>query len=122
MATALLTFDSGVTAAVTASRLGQQKIRQLHLTMPDSYIVGDLLRQDITITRVQHTEYVSDDGSRYRQTASVEIPFLENRGEPLSVQLTSFLRAVRDGTDPEVTAEDGVEAMRMVAQVLDAIR
>ncbi len=122
MATALLEFDSGVTAAVTASRLGQQKIRQIQLTTPDSYVVGDLLRQDVTVTRVQHTEYVSDDGSRYRQTASVEIPFLDNRGEPLAVQLASFVRAIRAGTPPEVTGDDGLKALLMVERVIESIR
>lgn len=122
MATALLAFDSGTTATITASRLGQQKIRQLQLTMPDAFVVADLLRQDVSITRVDHTEYLSEDGSRYRQTASVEIPFLDNRGEPLAAQLASFLRAVRDGGPPEVTAEDGVTALEMVGQVLDAAR
>ncbi len=122
MATALLTFDNGVTATVTASRLGQQKVRQVHLTMPDSYILGDLLLQDVTVTRVEHTEYVSDDGSRYRQTAAVEIPFLENRGEPLTKELAAFLRAVETGDAPLVSAQDGVEAVRMVDRVLAAIR
>ncbi len=122
LATAILRFDTGVTAAVTASRLGQQKIRQIQLTTDDAYVVGDLLRQDVTVTRVQHTEYVSDDGSRYRQTAAVEIPFLDNRGEPLAAQLESFLHAVRTGAAPEADADDGVEAMRMVGAVLAAIR
>lgn len=122
MATALLRFDSGVTAAVTASRLGQQKIRQIQLTTPESYVVGDLLRQDVTVTRVQHTEYVSDDGSRYRQTASVEIPFLDNRGEPLAVQLASFVRAIRTDTAPAVTGDDGLEALLMVERVIESVR
>lgn len=122
LATAILRFDTGVTAVVTASRLGQQKIRQIQLTTDDAYVVGDLLRQDVTVTRVQHTEYVSDDGSRYRQTAAVEIPFLDNRGEPLTAQLESFLQAIRTGGAPEADAEDGLEAMRMVDAVLVSIR
>lgn len=122
MATALLRFDNGATAVVTASRLGQQKIRQLQLTMDEAFVVGDLLRQDITVTRVQHTEYLSDDGSRYRQTASVEIPFLDNRGEPLGVQLESFVRSITHGTPPATSAADAIEAVRMVEAVLAAIR
>lgn len=122
MVTAVLGFENGATAAVTASRLGQQKIRQLQLTTEEAFVVGDLLRQDITVTRVQHTEYVSDDGSRYRQTASVEIPFLDNRGEPLGVQLDAFVRAITDGTPPAASGEDGVAALRMVEQVLAAVR
>ena len=122
LAVALLRFTNGVTACVTASRLGQQKIRNLQLTLPDSYIVADLIRQDVSITRVEHVEYVSSSGARYRQTAAVEIPYLENRGEPLAVELSAFVHSVVGGTPPPVTGQDGIEALRMVAAVTEAAR
>ncbi|MCP4958944.1 MAG: Gfo/Idh/MocA family oxidoreductase [Actinomycetia bacterium] len=122
MVTALLRFEGGVTASVIASRLGQQKIRQLEVTTPDAYVVADLLRQDITITKVEHTEYVSTDGTRYRQTAAVEIPFLEHRGEPLAAELRSFLDAINTGDQPAVTAADGIRALELVESVLAAVR
>ncbi len=122
IAVAMLTFESGMTATITASRLGQQKIRQISLTMPDSFIVADLIRQDLSVTRVEHVEYVSATGTRYRQTAAVEIPFLENRGEPLGAELREFIRAVESGTTPLVTGADGVEAIKLVHLVTEAVR
>ena len=80
----------------------------------------DLLRQVVTISRVDHAEYVSAEGSRYRQTGMVEIPFLEHRGEPLFLEQQAFVQAVRTGSTPRVTGRDGVEALRLAHEVLAA--
>lgn len=117
IATVILTFENGVTADIVASRVGQQKIRELGVTQVDSYIAVDLLRQDVTINRVQHEEYVSSEGTRYRQTGIVEIPFLEQRGEPVLLELQDFVRACTTGTAPRVTARDGLEALRLADRV-----
>ena len=117
LASALLRFENGMTANLTASRVGQQKIRELRITQPDRYVTVDLVRQDVTINRVEHSEFLSAEGARYRQSGVVEIPFLEHQGEPLLLELQEFVRAVSSGTAPRVTAADGVEALRLVARV-----
>jgi predicted dehydrogenase len=122
LATALLRFENGMTANLTASRVGQQKIRELRITEPDAYVTVDLVRQDVTINRVEHAEFLSSEGARYRQSGMVEIPFLEHQGEPLLLELQEFVRAASTGTPPRVTAEDGVEALRMVERVRAAAR
>lgn len=118
LACALLTFENGVTANVTASRIAQQKVRELRITQSDSFVNVDLVRMDVTINRVEHSEFLSDSGARYRQTGVVEIPFLEHRGEPLALEQAEFFRAVATRTRPRVTGEDGLEAIRLVHRVL----
>jgi predicted dehydrogenase len=117
LASALLRFENGMTASLTASRVGQQKIRELRMTQPDRFVTVDLIRQDVTINRVQHSEFLSSEGARYRQSGVVEIPFLEHQGEPLLLELQEFVRAVTTGTPPRVTATDGVEAVRLVERI-----
>jgi len=117
LASALLRFENGMTANLTASRVGQQKIRELRITQPDRYVTVDLVRQDVTITRVEHSEFLSSEGARYRQSGVVEIPFFEHQGEPLLLELQEFVRAASTGTPPRVTGADGVEALRLVARV-----
>lgn len=119
LASVLLEFASGSTASLTASRVGQQKIRDLTITQPDNFITVDLLRQDVTINRVDHSEYLSSEGARYRQTGVVEIPFLEHRGEPLALELAEFADAVRTGRPPRVTGEHGAAALRLAEAILD---
>jgi predicted dehydrogenase len=118
LAVALLQFAGGVTASLTASRIGQQKIRDIRITQSDSVVIADLLKQQIEIHRVDHVEYSSDDGRRYRQTGMVEIPFLEHRGEPLALEIREFLDAVRQRRQPRVTGEDGVRALEMADEIV----
>lgn len=117
LAIALAMFENGVTASITASRISQQKIRKISVTQHDSVLEADLIRQDVLIHRMQHVEFVSDAGARYRQSGVVEIPFIENRGEPLMEQLRSFIEAIR-GAQPVVSARDGIAALALVDRVL----
>ena len=120
LVTALLTFADGRTAAITASRLGQQKIRQVSITQGGSYVTVDLLAQQVTINRVDHSEFVDERGARYRQTGVVEIPFLEHRGEPLLLELTEFERAALAGDRPRVSGADGRRALELALRVIEA--
>lgn len=120
LASALLTFANGATATLTASRIGQNKIRTLEITQPDGFVTVDLLRQDVTINRVDHSEYLSDQGARYRQTGVIEVPFLEHRGEPLFLELTSFVDSVAAGGPPRVSGADGLAALELAMRISDA--
>lgn len=120
IALALIQFANGSTASLQSSRLGQQKIRELTVTMPESFLTVDLLRQDVTINRVSHSEYLSAEGSRYRQTGVVEIPFLESRGEPLALEQDDFVRAILDGREPYISATEGINALELAEAVLAA--
>lgn len=115
-------FENGVTATLTASRLGQQKVRQVRVTTSDSYVIADLLRQDILINKVQHTEFVAEGGARYRQTGMVEVPFIENRGEPLALELREFIAAVEQGRPPQVDGRAGRAALELVERIHGSIR
>lgn len=117
MAIALLSFENGVTASVTASRISQQRLRRIFITEKDAVLAGDLIRQDVMIHRMQHVEYVSDGGARIRQSGMVEMPFIENRNEPLAEELKAFVGAIQHGTQT-VTADDGIAALHLVDWVL----
>lgn len=117
-AATLLRFQNGVTASLTASRLGQQKIRDYEVTFEDRVITADLITQNLSVFSVNRTEFVSDQGVSYKQSTSVEIPFIEQRGEPLTAQLRNFLDAL-DGKGSAMTAEDGLIALDLVNKVLE---
>ena len=113
LASVTMRFSTGLTATFNTSRLGQQKVRTIEITQADSVIVADLVRQDITIHRMSRHEYLSDEGSRYRQSSVVEIPFLESRGEPLALELQHFVECVRTGTPPRVDGSVGIRALAL---------
>ncbi|MFQ5558585.1 MAG: Gfo/Idh/MocA family oxidoreductase, partial [Acidimicrobiales bacterium] len=117
LASAIVRFDSGLTATFTTSRLGQQKIRQVEITQADSVVVADLLRQDITVHRMSRHEYLSDEGARYRQSSMMEIPFLDTRGEPLALELEHFAECARTGATPRVDGAAGLRALALARDI-----
>lgn len=120
IASALVAFENGITASLTASRVGQNKIRQIDLTQAENYVTLDLLRQDVTVQRVQQSEFSSDHGRRYRQMGVVEVPFLEHRGEPLALELRHFAECVTNRATPRVTGQDGLRALDLALRVAAA--
>lgn len=123
LATVTMAFSTGETATFNTSRLGQTKIRMLEVTQSDSAVTVDLLRQDVTITRMSRHEYMSDEGTpRHRQSNVVEIPFLETRGEPLALELADFVDSVRTGRRPRVDGADGARAVGLAQRALAAVR
>jgi predicted dehydrogenase len=117
LATALLQFRNGVTATVTASRVGQTKIRRIELTQRANFVVLDLVRQDLTLHRVDHNEFLAEGGARYRQSGLIEIPFLEHRGEPLVLELEHFLQCVVHRRPPRVPGVQGRRALELALAV-----
>ena len=117
---ALLQFDNGVVANITASRVSQNKIRRIALTQRDNSVMVDLLRQQIEIHRIEHAEYLAEGGVRYRQSGLVEIPFLANHGEPLMHEQRHFAQCVQEHKQPMVTGEDGLAALRTCLAIRDS--
>nr|WP_275941291.1 Gfo/Idh/MocA family oxidoreductase [Planosporangium flavigriseum] len=119
-AMALLLFDNGVVANITASRVSQNKIRRITLTQRENSVVADLLRQHVEVHRIEHSEYLSEGGVRYRQSGLVEIPFLSQHGEPLMHELRNFADCVVNRRRPEVTGEDGLAALEVCLAIRDS--
>ncbi|MFW6384982.1 MAG: Gfo/Idh/MocA family oxidoreductase [Halodesulfurarchaeum sp.] len=113
-------FDDDSIAALTASRLTQEKIRTLSVTAHSCRVNVDFISQTVEIYRRSLPEYVETDGDvRYRHESVVERPTIEN-GEPLKAELEAFADAVRNGTEPIVTAEDALDVMA-VANSIESI-
>lgn len=118
-ATATIEYDD-VVASVTASRVTQKKVRKLTVTARECLVEVDYLEQSVLIHRDSYPEYLTDDGqSRYRHESVVERPRVDT-GEPLRNELESFVAAARDGSEPAVTAEDGIAALETV-QLIDRL-
>lgn len=104
-------------AALTASRLTQQKVRQLSVTAASCRVNVDFISQTVEIHRHSVPEYVESDGDvRYRHESVIERPIVEN-GEPLKAELEAFVAAARDGTTPLVTAEDALRVLEVAERV-----
>jgi len=110
-------FADGSIGELTASRLTQQKVRTLALTAMECRVTVDFISQSVEIHRQSLPAYVQDDGDvRYRHESVVERPMVES-GEPLKNELSSFVEAARDGTEPLVTAEDAIRVLEVADRI-----
>lgn len=121
LATATVVFETGLVAQLTATRIGQDKVRQIDILQPDSLVNVDLLRQDITIRRQATAEYPESGARRLKEASVMEIPYLEHRGEPLWLELVDFVQAVASGGRPLVDGSAGVGALALCERILEAM-
>ena len=122
LATATVVFASGLVAQLTATRIGQDKVRQVDILQPDSLVNVDLLRQDLTIRHQATAEYPRSGAPRLKEASIMEIPYLEHRGEPLWLELQDFVTAVGSGCRPLVDGAAGVAALTLCERILEAAR
>ncbi len=115
----ILTFSTGVSAVLTASRVSQSKQRQIELTQRENVVVADLIRQQVTVHRLQQAEFVDERGAMYRQSGVIEIPYLEHQGEPLSLEQRHFIECVLAHTQPAVSGQDGLAALDTAIRIRD---
>lgn len=120
LCTALLGTQDGVTATLTASRMSQAKKRSIIITTDDMQVVADLVRQSVSVYRIDHDEFIDEGGTtRYRQRGTTEIPFLQ-QGEPLLAEQRHFAAVVARQAEPIVGAAEAVRALELVELVRDA--
>ncbi|WP_436930358.1 Gfo/Idh/MocA family protein [Halosimplex halobium] len=118
---AQLQFADGRVASLTASRVTQERVRDLAVTAEDCHVEVDYIDQSVEIHRHSLPEYVAADGDvRYRHESVIERPTVET-GEPLKNELSSFADAVRERTEPETTGEDGIRAVELAERIEAAI-
>ncbi|GAB3499581.1 Gfo/Idh/MocA family protein [Amycolatopsis cihanbeyliensis] len=113
----VLTFPFGL-ASVSASRLGQRKIRSLMVSELDRMIEIDLLRRDVTVYRHVSHDAATPDGLGYRQQTVIEIPELVTVREPLATQLDRFVDLLEGKVDAAEERASILPSHQVVADVL----
>jgi len=120
-AVAQLAFENGLVATLTASRISQERIRDLAVTAEECYVDVDYMDQSVEIHRHSLPEYIQTNGDvRFRHESVIERPTVEN-GEPLKNELSAFVEAVRENEPPRTTGRDGLRAVEVATQVEAAL-
>jgi predicted dehydrogenase len=119
VADAVLTFGDGALANVSASRIGQRKVRTLVISEVDRLVEADLIRKDVTIYRHVSLDAATPDGRGYRQQSIMEVPELTSNREPLAAQLDHFLDILAGRVDMDVERRRILPAHRAVASVFE---
>lgn len=117
-AVANICVADGPVATLTASRVTEQKVRLLEVTALGAYVEADLLNKSIYIYRGTLPEYLANHQRplRYRQEGLVERIHIPT-AEPLMLEIQDFIRCIREGSKPKVSAEDGLRALEMATRI-----
>ncbi len=109
IASVRLEFESGCVANFTASRISTERVRKLRFFQPAQYVSLDYSRRDVFSLTVKPTAGGVPEILPYKPPVGTE--------EPLRAELSSFLQAVRERGIPEVTLDDGREALALAIEI-----
>ena len=118
-------FESGCVANFTASRVSTEKVRKLRFFQPHQYVSIDYARQDLLIIDVSPAAF--SEAAAKAAAASSGVPGLHiekpavQPGEPLRLEIESFLDCVRTRSAPRVSGEDGRAALALALEINAAI-
>ena len=117
--TALISFESGAIANMSASRITQNKIRQLQLTTDLGYITLDYMTQQLLVHRQGYIGRIGGQTAEYGNYVldlAIERVFVRN-AEPLHLELQHFVDTVLNGTEPAVSGQDSLDALKIVWEI-----
>ena len=110
--TALVEFENGVTANLTASRITQARVRTLTVTTDTNYIDMDFINQSINVHSQGRMPYVNQE----------EIPEWMHYGLKGSVaELGHFLACIRGEATPRITGEMALNALKVIWEVQEKL-
>lgn len=117
VAEVVLGFESGGIAHISASRVGQRKIRSLSIYELDRLIEVDLLRRDVTVYHHVSGEAADAEGRGYKQQTIIEIPEMVTSQEPLAAQLQHFTGLIAGTVDAAAERASIIPSHRVVEQL-----
>jgi predicted dehydrogenase len=130
IANARLTFENGCVANITSSRISARPLRKMRLFEKNSYISLDFLQRSVEIYKLVDADFVSKEEREKKtvvgnipsgevgKTIIYEKPEIENE-DMLTLEIKSFLDAVKKKKHPKVSGEDGKRALEVALEVVD---
>ncbi|QEE27158.1 Gfo/Idh/MocA family oxidoreductase [Terriglobus albidus] len=117
-----LEFATGCVANFTASRVSTERVRKLRYFQPRQYVSLDFARQDLLVIDVADPAAAI---AAFTQGAGLQHPSaglslrklpVEN-GEPLKLEIESFLTSVQTRQEPRVTGQQGRAALELALEI-----
>jgi predicted dehydrogenase len=116
-ATAALAFDSAVVGHLTASRVTQETVRELTISAADCRVKMDYMDQSVELHRATSPEYLAEESDGHYHHENVVERLSVDQGEPLANELRSFVDSVVTGSEPVVTAEEGLTVLELTQAI-----
>lgn len=119
-------FNNGCVANLTASRISMKKMRKMRLFQKDAYIAVDFLEKKSEVISIKK----EDDDNAFcfdletnngTKTIAVSSPEIDGNVNAIYEELNSFVQAIINDTDTEVSEWDGFLAVDIAQQILQKI-
>lgn len=121
IANARLEFADGLVANLTASRVSREQLRKLRIFQANAYLSIDFAARSAEIVTLRSDHLKSDPNSVPSPDAVAalahEVIDARDGPEPLALEISAFVEAVRSGRPPEPGAEDGLRAVALAERV-----
>jgi predicted dehydrogenase len=108
IANARIVFENGCVANINTSRVSEKKVREIRVFQPSTYISLNFMSQS------GHLMYKKGVGLSRR-----EIPI--EKGDPLFLEIESFINCVERIEHPRVGASLGFSALEIALQITEQI-
>jgi predicted dehydrogenase len=108
-------FASGCVANFTASRVSTERVRKLRFFQPHQYVSIDYARQDLLFIDVKPQDSAPSPASMLSGLALSKPAVAQ--GEPLRLEIESFLERVRTRQQPQVTGQQGRAALALALDI-----
>ena len=124
---ARIEFDNGCVANLTASRISMKNMRKARFFQKDAYIAVDFLDKKTEIFRLEEIPdseeidefdltITTNEGNRKR--ILMEFPEVQP-SNAIKEELISFANAIRSNSKPEVSVEDGYNALEVAFAIIE---
>ena len=115
IANARVKFENGCIANITASRISLKTERQMRIFQPDAYIAVDFDKRKTRIVGKKSAGPIAGLSDVAMQEESYE------EVDELEREVEAFIAAVKNGTPPVVSGEDGRRALEAALSVADSL-
>ena len=131
IANARLRFEGGCVANVTASRISQNKVRKIRVFQENAYLSLDYQNQSGYLLRLAREDEressflgkiagLAADGpivTDFSGRRIVREPVEVEKGEPLKIEIESFLHCAREGAKPKVSGYAAADALDIALDI-----
>ena len=110
-------FENGTVANLTASRVSNMTLRKIRVFQQDSFMEVDCFKREFSMIRLDNG--IGD---------LTDIPKIKPKimnfpgSDPLADQISSFVDAVMNRSEPVVTGQDGMKALRVSLEIIKQIK
>lgn len=111
IANARIVFESGCVANVTASRISLKSERKMRIFQRDAYITLDFQNRKVLVAR-------KGSGELFPGIPNVKVDERElEQADALKSEIESFIAAIREGKQPQVSGLDGRMALETALKI-----